>query len=148
MKTDGSARVKITPQRIIDISSVSPDGRWVVAGSPIPNEERTAEIKAFAIDGTAVTSLCVVHCNLNWDMSGKMGFLNFPEHPETSYELPVMRDSGLPQSLPIGRARIEGISNSKSITVIPGYVESALNPSVYAYTRRNTRRNLYRIQLP
>jgi hypothetical protein len=32
--------------------------------------------------------------------------------------------------------------------VIPRLMDSAISPSVYAYSIRNTRRNLYRIPLP
>jgi hypothetical protein len=60
--------------------------------------------------------------------------------------LPAMRDSGLP-SIPPAITGIEDITNLKAITAIPWEVESAVNPSVYAYTRLNTRRNLYRISL-
>jgi Tol biopolymer transport system component len=148
MKTDGSARRKIVPQRIMEATSVSPDGRWVIAGSPGPDEEHTAEVKAFAVDGSTVVTLCTAHCNLVWDMSGKFAFLNFPEHPESSLGLSIVGPSGLPQFLPIATTHMEDLPDPKSITAVPWYVESAVNPSVYAYTRQNTRRNLYRIQLP
>jgi eukaryotic-like serine/threonine-protein kinase len=148
MKADGSGRVKITPQRISDFNSVSPDGRWAIAGSTGSDEEHTAEMMAFAVDGSAVVTLSTALCRLHWGMTGEFAFLTFMARPESSYELPVMRASGLPPSLPIKTGYIESFPKPKSITEIPGYVESALNPSVYAYTRRNTRRNLYRIQLP
>jgi hypothetical protein len=45
-------------------------------------------------------------------------------------------------------ARLEDLTNAKAAAVIPKAVESAVSPSVYAYTRRNIRRNLYRIPLP
>ena len=93
-------------------------------------------------------TLCVTGCNLIWDMSGKVAFLNFQTLQRASYALPVMRDSGLPKMPLNGAARIEDFANPKAITTIPWYVQSAVNPSVYAYTRQNTRRNLYRIQLP
>jgi hypothetical protein len=144
MKTDGSGRRKITPQRILDASSVSPDGRWVVAGAPVPDEEHTSEIKAFAVDGSAAVTLCSVLCDFTWDMSGKFAFL---VTSAGSYALPVMRDSGLPQIPPIETAHLEEFPNRKSMTAIPWYVGSALNPSVYVYTRQNTHRNLYRIPL-
>jgi hypothetical protein len=32
--------------------------------------------------------------------------------------------------------------------LIPWHVESAISPTAYAYTREDSRRNLYRIQLP
>jgi hypothetical protein len=51
MKTDGTRRRKIAPDRILDIVAVSPDGRWAVAGPPDPNEVHTASVKAFPVDG-------------------------------------------------------------------------------------------------
>ena len=39
MKIDGTDRRKITSERILDIAAVSPDGRWVIAGSPNSDEE-------------------------------------------------------------------------------------------------------------
>ena len=92
--------------------------------------------------------LCVIRCDLDWDMSGKVAFLNFPSLRGGSYALPLIRDSGLPKIPLIGAARIEDFPNPKAITTIPWYVQSAVNPSLYAYSRQNTRRNLYRIQLP
>jgi eukaryotic-like serine/threonine-protein kinase len=149
MKTDGSARQKISAKRILDINSVSTDGRWVVVGaSGSEEEDRKSEIKAFAVDGTSAVTLCAAYCLLNWDMSGKFVYLNFPDQGGGSYVLPVMRDSGLPKLPPVAAERIEDFANPKTITTIPLQVESALTPSVYAYTRENTRRNLYRIQLP
>ena len=42
MKTDGTGRRKITSERILDVHSVSPDGRWVVAGG-VGSGRRTPE---------------------------------------------------------------------------------------------------------
>jgi len=148
MKTDGTGRRKITPEHIVDIKSVSPDGRWVVAGGLGSDQEHTPGIRAFALDGSAEVTLCVVNCELHWDMSGKFAILNFDTLPRGSYALPVMRDSGLPKIPLSERPHIPDFPNSKAITTIPWYVQSAISPSVYAYTRQNTRRNLYRIPLP
>jgi hypothetical protein len=92
-------------------------------------------------------TLSAVECRLNWDMSGKFAFLTFWHQPGGSYVLPLVRASGLPQALPFETPSIQKMPNPKSIPVIPWYVESAMSPSVYAYTRQNTRRNLYRIPL-
>ena len=62
--------------------------------------------------------------------------------------LPVMHDSGLPRIPLTDTPRIEDFPDPKAITTIPWYAESAVKPSLYAYTRKNNRRNLYRIQLP
>jgi eukaryotic-like serine/threonine-protein kinase len=149
MKTDGTGRRKITSERIVDVNSVSPDGRWVVAGAQDAGEEHPRRMKAFALDGSAMVSLCVPYCQLHWDMSGRFAFLNYPAaHHGGSYVLPVMHDSGLPKIPLTDTPRIEDFPNPKAITTIPWYAESAVNPSLYAYTRKNDRRNLYRIQLP
>jgi serine/threonine protein kinase/Tol biopolymer transport system component len=147
MKADGTGRRKIA-SGIWDITSVSPDGRWVVAGSGGSDKEQAPGIKAFALDGSATVPLCVTNCQVNWDLNGKVAFLYFPEVHEGSYAMPVMRDSGLPKIPLTVTVRIEDFANPKAITAVPWYVQSAVNPSLYAYTRQNTRRNLYRIQLP
>jgi eukaryotic-like serine/threonine-protein kinase len=148
MKADGSGRRKIISERIWEITSVSPDGRWVVGGSGGSDKEPAPGIKAFALDGSATVPLCVTNCQVNWDLSGKFAFLYFPDVRGDSYVLAVMRDSELPKIPLTVTVRIEDFPNPKAITTIPWYVQSAVSPSLYAYTRQNTRRNLYRIQLP
>ncbi len=149
MKTDGSARQKISPERILDSYAVSPDGRWVVAETPGTGDEEHITLgttKAFSVDGSATVPLCTGYCMMSWDTSGGFVYFGFPEVKEGSYASPVMRDSGLPRT-PTSATSINDITNQKAITAIPWEVESAVNPSVYAYTRLNTRRNLYRIRL-
>jgi len=149
MKTDGSDRQEISPERILDSYAISPDGRWVVAETPGSGDEEHITLgttKAFAVDGTATVPLCTGYCLLSWDTSGGFVYFRFPQVKEGSYALPVMRDSGLPR-IPSSATSIHDITNQKAITAIPWEVESAVNPSVYAYTKLNTRRNLYRISL-
>ncbi len=151
MKTDGSERKKISPERILDIYDVSPDGRWVAAGTSGSGDEEHINLgfaKAFAVDGTATVTVCAGYCIFNWDTSGRFVYFSYPAGGGMSYALPVMRDSELPKLPPVAATRIEDFRNPKEITAIPWQVESAVNPSVYTYTRQNTRRNLYRIQLP
>jgi Tol biopolymer transport system component len=150
MKTDGSARKKISPERILDIYDVSPDGRWVAAAAPGSDEEQInmGTTKAFAVDGTATVSVCAGFCILSWNASGGSVYLSYPSQRGMSLVLPVMRDSGLPKLPPVAATHIEDFGKPKESTAIPWQVESAVNPSIYAYTRENTRRNLYRIQLP
>jgi len=148
MKTDGSARRKISPERILDSYSISPDGRWVVAETPGSGDEEQITLgttKAFAVDGSATVLLSIGYGLMSWDTSGEYVYFRFPQVKEGSYALPTRRDSGLPM-VPPGITGIEEITNLKAITAIPWEVESAVGPSVYAYTRLNTRRNLYRIQ--
>jgi eukaryotic-like serine/threonine-protein kinase len=149
VKTDGSARTKISPERILDIEAVSPDGRWVVATTPGSGDEEhvtMGAVKAFAVDGTAAVTVCVGHCRINWDTSGRFVYFHFRQPQESTLALPLIGDSGLPKTPPVADS-IKDFAKDKGIS-IPSNVESAVTPSVYAYTRQNTRRNLYRIPLP
>jgi serine/threonine protein kinase/Tol biopolymer transport system component len=145
MNADGTGRRKINPERILDFISVSSDGQWLVAGSPNADEERTASLKAFSADGSRIVTLCAGYCGLDWDRSGKFAFLFYPEFINGSYPIPLTHE-GLPKIPPAGITRAEDFTNPRT-SAIPWEVESAVDPTVYAYTRQNTRRNLYRIPL-
>ena len=147
MKADGTSRRKISSQRVFDIMAVSPDGRWVVASAPGPSEEHTAAATAFAMDGGEAVPLCLGYCFLTWNTSGTLLYIYFPSLHEGSYALPVAHGTGLPKLPPSGIARLEDLTNAKAAAAISQAVDSAVSPSVYAYTRRNIRRNLYRIPL-
>jgi serine/threonine protein kinase/Tol biopolymer transport system component len=146
MKPDGTGRNKVTPQRILDLISVSPDGRWVVATQPNSDEEKMTLTKAFAVDGSSVVTICAGWCTLDWDTSGKFAFLNFMPQFQGTYPMPVAKN-GLPNLPQVGITRLEDVPNLKRTALIPWIIQSAVSPSVYAYTRKETRRNLYRIQL-
>ena len=148
MKADGTDRRKISSQRVFDAFSVSPDGRWLLAVSPGPDEEHTAQATAFAVDGSTSVPVCRGYCHLTWDSAGKFAYLFFPALYEGTYPLPVLPHTGLPKLPPAGIARIEDLASAKAAPPISETVESALGPSIYAYSRQNTRRNLYRIPLP
>ena len=66
---------------------------------------------------------------------------------EGTYLLPVSHDSGLPKLPPSGIAVPEDLKNATKAAEIPEVVESAVSPTLYAFTRQSTRRNLYRIPL-
>ena len=143
MKTDGTNRRKITPERILDSIDVSPDGRWVVALSPSSDEQHPMQTKAFAVDGSGSTLLCLGYCTLYWDRTGESVFLDVQKGEQGSSVLPVLHDSGLPKT------SATGIDSSiKPTASIPWTVQSAANPSTYAYAHEDPHRNLYRIQLP
>jgi len=146
MKPDGSERRKITPERILDVHSVAPDGRWILASAPNPGEESTAATKAFSVDGTESVKVCLGYCQSLWDPGGKFVYLSFPALSDKTYALPIIRQSGLPNLPSNGVARLQDLKAAKAVISVPN-LETVISSSFYAYTRQNTRRNLYRIQL-
>ena len=152
MKVDGTGRRKIVSERVLDAIAVSPDGRWIVASAPFLNQKSSTATKAYPVDGSEPVTLCLTYCRINWDIVGKFLYIHFPYSPELSgggtYALPVPHDSGIPKLPPAGIERIECLKNAKPAAVIPQFVDSAVSPTIYAYSRESTSRNLYRIQLP
>jgi eukaryotic-like serine/threonine-protein kinase len=144
MKADGTDRRKINSQRILDISAISQDGRWVAAGAPSPDDQLTASLNAFPVDGGATVPLCPGYCFVNWDASGKYIYLFYPEVlGQGTYIIPVKDDVELPISL----SHVDALKSRKDIKSVPWFVQSGNGPSIYAYVRVTTRSNLYRIPL-
>ncbi len=149
MKADGSDRHKLTSERILDLHSVSADGRWVIASAPNAGEEAPAATKAFNIDGKeAPHTICLSYCGLYWDQDGKFVYMTFLAASNNTYLFPVASGSGLANLPARGLMNSEDFTTAKPSVAIPNLnVEAAINPGVYAYVRQNTRRNLFRIQL-
>ena len=147
MRANGADRHKISLRRVLDAAATSPDGRWFVAAAPAPDQEHAAQVVAFAVDGSTTVTLCEAYCSLVWDTTGKFVYLEFALMREGTYLLPVSHDSGLPKLPPTGIAVPEDLKNATKAAEIPEVVESAVSPTLYAFTRQSTRRNLYRIPL-
>jgi hypothetical protein len=97
MKGDGSGRLKLTSERILDVEAISSDGRWVVAASRTLDQEHPAVTRAFATDGGNTVTLCSGFCEFKWDTTGKFVYFSFPFLKDGSYVLSVMQNSGLPR---------------------------------------------------
>jgi serine/threonine protein kinase len=147
MKLDGTEPRKITPAKILDIASVSPDGRWAAAAVPGPDEEHPYAIVAIPLQGGEPVPICMALCLPRWDVRGKLLFLGFAQQDQqTNFGLPVTA-SGLPALPPGGFTNMTAFSRIKGVVTVREQLASALNGSVYAFVRTTTRRNIYRIPL-
>jgi len=147
VRANGSDRQKISSRPVLDAFAVSPDGRWFVVAAPAPDRERVARVVAFSVDGSTTVTLCETYCSLTWDTSGKFVYLSFALMHEGTYLLPVLHDTGLPKLPRTGIAVNDDLKHATTAAEIPQVVESAVGPTLYAFTRQSTRRNLYRIPL-
>jgi eukaryotic-like serine/threonine-protein kinase len=148
IKTDGSGRKEISDRSVFDLLSISPDGRWVVATSAPADPKEAFATQAIPVNGGAPVPLCKGFCEMIWDRGGKFVFLHFASIHDGTYILPMNRDTELPKIPDAGFVNVEDFKKAKSAGVAPGFVESAVNQTTYAYVRSNTRRNLFRIPLP
>ncbi|HEX3352624.1 MAG TPA: protein kinase [Terriglobales bacterium] len=145
-RQDGTDRRKITPDQIINVDAISPDGRWVVAPAKGPDEEHQAVINVYPVDGGSPVHLCNSICESRWDISGKFFYIFFSSSGDlNTYALPVNPARGIPSLPPGGLNTPADLKAVKGLIVIPQEIDTAVAPNVYSYTRENTRRNIYRI---
>jgi eukaryotic-like serine/threonine-protein kinase len=148
VKPDGSGREKISDGSVFDLISISPDGRWAIATSAATDAKEAFATAAIPVNGGAPIPLCQGYCEMTWDHTGKFVYLYFSEAHDGTNILPMNRDTGLPKIPDAGFAKVEDFRKAKSAGVVPWFIQSAVNQSIYAYVRSNTRRNLFRIPLP
>jgi hypothetical protein len=147
MKPDGSERRKIIPDPILELVTVSPDGRWVVVGQTNTADPERPYVNAYPAEGGSAVRLCGGFCQPAWSVRGDFFRIMFPAKADkTTYLVPLRRGVGLPDIPAAGLAGVEDMKKMRPV-VIPQPVDSAVSPSSYAYTRQSTRRNLYRIPL-
>jgi eukaryotic-like serine/threonine-protein kinase len=148
---DGSGRKKLLDEAILDLTAVSPDGRWIaVLQKDDSDKAHPYSTVAYPNGGGKPIKLCAL-CIVNWSVDGKYLAFQFevPSNSSShSYFLPVRGQSGLPELPPEGLKGPEDLKKSRGWVVVPPVVDSALGPEKYSYTQTNTRRNIYRIPIP
>jgi Tol biopolymer transport system component len=147
---DGTRRQKLIADPILDLISISPDGRWAVVTIKDNNDEHPAVTAAYPLAGGPAVRVCAAYCVVSWDISGKFFYLS--SNPvgggETAYMLPINPARGIPDLPARGFTADTDIKKAKGVIVIPREIDSAVGSNFYSYTRVNTRRNIYRIPLP
>jgi sugar lactone lactonase YvrE len=153
VREDGSGVQKAMADPVIYVYDVSPDGRAAAAWPPdtgvqimaIGGNGRINATKVCAAAGgenRGITPPCV-----SWSQNGKFLYLN-DRVAGRIYALPVQPGSSAPK-LPA-----EGIASAEQIAALPGaqVINEAsafvgADPSVYAFFRVTTQRNIYRVRV-
>jgi WD40-like Beta Propeller Repeat len=161
---DGSSRRKVTAEPIIDVISVSPDRRWAIVWTRGSEDSPSRPMVAYPLDDGDPVRLCEKCANSNgpargqtppvvaWSPDGHYLYLSFGIWDgETAYEtgktfvLPLARPNTLP---PAFKGEMD-VASMSGVQVIPhGGIFPGPRPSLYAYTRATTHRNIYRIPVP
>jgi hypothetical protein len=148
-KQDGSGEKKVMEEPILNFLALSPDGKWVMVGkSEDEDEDRTPQVVAYPLGGGARVPLCRAICTGGWDLSGTHMYLELLSRGEDkTYFLALENGHGLPKLPAGGVASGEELGALVKANVVSDWVESAMTPESYSYTRTNIRRNLYRIPI-
>jgi eukaryotic-like serine/threonine-protein kinase len=145
---DGSGRKKLLEEAILDLTAVSPDGRWIaVLEKDDTDKDHPYRTLAYPNGGGKPVTLCAL-CFLRWSVDGKYLIVQFRPAPHSveTYSWPVSAERGLPDLPPEGLSGPEDSRKTNRVTVLPKGVDSVLGEK-YSYTITNVRRNIYRIPI-
>jgi DNA-binding winged helix-turn-helix (wHTH) protein/Tol biopolymer transport system component len=142
VQPDGKQLRKAFAEPVFLLWSVSPDGKWIVAWAPLP-DNGTPAMQAFPLDGGFPVQIGGSFAFLSWSLDGRSALL------AGSYLVPLQAGESLPR-IPKGGfhsdeeiARLPGTKRIDAGGVVPGP-----SADVYAFYRGTIQRNLYRIPIP
>ena len=151
MKQDGSERRKVTPDPVVQMQTVSPDGQWVVTQAAFPGEDPSRGVVAIPISGGERIRVCRGVCGVRWSLDGRSLFLSVP-----GVNVGQVQGWGtfiipLPPGKLFPRLPPSGITVESEMATIPGakkldeYVLPGGNEEMYTFNRVTVHRNLFRI---
>jgi serine/threonine protein kinase len=144
-KQDGSEKRKLTEETILNLNSISPDGKWVSFSRRDDRDpEYSAVLVAHRIAGGDEVVFCRMLCLVDWSLDGN--YLYLFGGPK-AYLFEVKKETGLPELPKDGFATQEELSKAKGAYELPGDVDSLIGLEKYAYRRMNVRRNIYRVPI-
>jgi eukaryotic-like serine/threonine-protein kinase len=146
---DGTGRKKLLQEPILDLTAVSPDGRWIVVFEKYDaDKDHPYRTVAYPAGAGKPVMMCAA-CLANWSLDGKYLALQLglpPNSLSQTYLWAVNGARGLPELPPEGISGPEDLIKS-SAEMVPPRVDSLLGPEKYSYTITNIRRNIYRIPI-
>jgi DNA-binding winged helix-turn-helix (wHTH) protein len=152
MNPDGSGRSKLVSFPILDLLSISPGRRWIMANATVPGGTAPV-IMAIPTSGGPPLIVSESYCVPTWSSSGEWLFVSFEDATRTS--------PGRSLAIPAGPGETpppfppEGIPAQADASLIPGAqsipradLVPGRDPSHYVYVNTTVHSNLYRISLP
>jgi serine/threonine protein kinase/Tol biopolymer transport system component len=151
---DGTGLQKLLPGQINFLYAISPDGKAVAVWA------ENGSVEVDAVDGSSQTLICQ-HCGtageenrgvtpalVSWSPDQKFLYLHAPRTRQT-YAVPLPAGQLVPTLPPAGLKRLPDAANLSGAKAFPEpRTYGGSDPSVYAYPRVTTHRNIYRIPVP
>jgi eukaryotic-like serine/threonine-protein kinase len=152
MHPDGSGQQRVMDSPVIDLESLSPDGKWLAVEVPVSGHIFGWSVIAYPLAAGAPVTLCY-HCHLKWSPDGKFLYLWF--HAWGGAEMPGAKTYLLPlhagNLIPGLRSALESEEEVRAIPGVQTVEPAGANPGPggkFAFSRERVQRNLYRIPLP
>jgi len=144
-KQDGSGKRMLSEETILNLNSISPDGKWASFSRRDDRDpEHSALLVAHRTAGSEEVVFCRMLCLADWSLDGK--YLYIFGGPK-SYLFEVKKETGLPELPKEGFGTEEELRKAKGAYELPRDVDSVIGPEKYAYRHMNVRRNIYRVPI-
>jgi len=156
VKEDGSNLRKAIPDPTYVLNDVSPDGKYIAVSVPASAQETgSGATMVYPLSGGAPTTVCICGNRapdapqpVSWSPDGKFVYISLVGG-QTVYSVPL-RPGQVLSSLPPG-----GIHSAEEAAKLPGAKLLPMpgefpgpNPSVYAFPKFTSQRNIYRVPVP
>jgi eukaryotic-like serine/threonine-protein kinase len=148
MKADGSERVKIVSDPILDFYAVSPSGKWALAFEQGAGQDTSARTVANSLDGRANVRICPGYCIVRWNPgAGSFSVFTTAMGVTQTFVVPVLPNESLPALPPAGLQTAADLRSVKGASVLDGVVYWGPKPGLSASLHEYVHRNLYRVPL-
>ena len=142
---------------VLEKYGVSPDGEWVLIGSPGAGVDTVPATLAVPIRGSGPPrKICAPSCQAGWSSDGKFFYVSLdpsamtsPGNPGKVLAIPVPTGKSLPELPVSGINLVAALPELPGARVIEhGSLWTAPDPSTFVFTKTDLQRNLFRIPLP
>jgi Tol biopolymer transport system component len=148
VKDDGTHEDRVSSESLEIASAISPDQRFLAVQRWVGEDFVAAQ--AIPLAGGPAIPLCSGWCNADWTRDGKAMYFRWASTKGTSayrtYILPLVPGTDLPK-LPSAGFRSEAEIGKAAVQVLDDAAIPGPDSSVYAFSRRTSHSNLYRIPL-
>ena len=146
-KADGTEKRRVSEEPILELQSVSPDGRWaMVTQKDNQNPETPYRTVAYPSAGGEPIVICATICVGRWSEDEKHMELTLLEVSQT-YILPVRKGTDFPEIPTGGFTRERGQKELAKGTMIEVMPDSVFRADMFAYTKVSIRRNIFRVPI-
>ena len=146
-KADGTEKRRVSEEPILELQSVSPDGRWaMVTQKDNHDPEAPYRTVAYPIAGGEPVVICATFCIGRWSEDDKQMELTLLELGQT-YTLPVRKETALPETPNGGFTRERGQKELAKGTMMDVTPDSVFRADKFAYTKISIRRNIFRVPI-
>ena len=147
MRKDGSERIKLLRDPILDIQALSPNGRWAIVAQA-KGQGPTARILATPLDGGPPVTVCPGYCIGQWTPDGKsFSVIMDTMVGKETLVAPVSPARDLPSLPPAGIASSADMHSIRGAIVVNGAILWGPKPGLSAALHQDVHRNLYRVAL-